>query len=139
GGFEFARFDSNSHWLGFPVVSANNTLLVSDSRDNSLLISYENNKVWAISSDGCEAGLDLYWQGGPQDLNGDGLVDYLDIAVVAEDWLKCRACLGYPDYELCRRSLDHYDTTFAPGDVNRDRYVNFPDFALVAERWLSGY
>jgi outer membrane protein assembly factor BamB len=140
GGIEIARFDSNDHWLDFPVVSADNTLIISDSRNNSMLISYENNKVWAISSDGCAGqALDMYWQGGPQDLNDDGVVDYLDVAMVAEDWLRCRACKGYPDYVLCRHSMDIYDTTFAPGDVNRDRYVNFTDIALIAERWSAGY
>jgi parallel beta-helix repeat protein len=141
GGFEIARFDSDDYWLNFPVLSTDNTLIISDSRNNSLLISYENNKVQAISSDGCGGQeLDLYWQGGPQDLNDDGFVDYLDVAVVAEDWLKCRVCSRYdPDYRLCARSMDYYDTTFAPGDVNRDRYVNFADIALIAERWSAGY
>lgn len=140
GGLEIARFDSNDYWLNFPVVSSDNTLLIGDSRNNSLLISYDNNKVWAITSEGCAAQeLDLYWQGGPQDVNGDGVVDYLDVAVVAEDWLKCRACARYPDWGLCARSMDHYDTTFAPGDVNRDRYVDFTDIALIAERWSAGY
>jgi predicted outer membrane repeat protein len=137
---EIARFDSNEHWLALPVIPEANTVLISDSRDNSLLISYDNNRLWAISSDGCDGQtIDLYWQGGPQDLNGDRVVNFLDVAVVATDWLKCRACRGDPDYVLCYRSLDHYDTTFAPGDVNRDRYVNFTDIALIAERWLAGY
>jgi outer membrane protein assembly factor BamB len=134
---EIARFDSNEHWLTLPVIPETNTVLLSDSRDNSLLISYDNNRLWAISSDGCEEQtIDLYWQGGPQDLNGDGVVNFLDVAIVAADWLKCRACRDHPDFRQCRL---YYDTTFAPGDVNRDRYVNFTDIALVAERWLAGY
>jgi hypothetical protein len=135
---EIARFDSNDHWLTLPVIPEPNTALLSDSRNNSLLISYENNRLWAISSDRCEEqALDLFWQGGPQDLNADGAVNFLDVAIVAADWLKCRACVGYPDFRRCRGFL--YETTFAPGDVNRDRYVNFADVLLIAERWLAGY
>jgi outer membrane protein assembly factor BamB len=136
GGFEIARFDSNDYWLDFPVVSTDNTLIVGDSRNNSLLISYENNKVQAISSDGCGGQeLDLYWQGGPQDLNGDGVVGYLDVAIVAQDWLRCTKCSD-------RRATcggERVRQRFLEGDVNRDLYVNFADIALIAERWSAGY
>jgi len=46
-GNEVARFKSNS-WLSLPVISADNTIVVADSIDNTTLINYENNKVWAI-------------------------------------------------------------------------------------------
>ena len=131
GGYEIARFDTNDHWLSFPVVSPNNTLLVSDSRDNSLLISYENNRVWAIGSEGCEGELDLYWQGGPQDLYRDGVVNYTDLAIVAADWLRCTECIPF-----CGGAPP--EQQFLEGDVNRDLYINFKDYAIVAERWLSG-
>ena len=138
GGIEISRFDSNNYWLGFPVVSEGNTVLVGDSRDNSMLISYANNRVFAISNTGCEGQEpDLYWQGGPQDLNDDGFVDYLDIAVMAEEWLKCRSCRGYPDINYCW--IFWTEKTFFPSDINRDRYVDGFDFALIAEKWLAGY
>jgi outer membrane protein assembly factor BamB len=41
-------------WLSYPVIAQDNTIIVSDSRDNSMLISHPNNAVWAITSVGCE-------------------------------------------------------------------------------------
>jgi outer membrane protein assembly factor BamB len=131
-GFEVARFDSNDYLLGFPVVSADNTLIVGDSRDNSMLISYENNKLWAIGGDDCQ-GQDpnLYWQGGAQDVDGDGKVDNKDLKAVADCWLKCTEC--------CPSCPCERDVQFLEGDINRDYYVNFLDFATLAQRWLAGY
>jgi len=130
-GYEVARFDSNDHWLGFPVVSAENTVIVGDTKDNALMLSYENNKVWAIGPcQGQEA--DMYWQGGREDLDGDGDVDYADVRMMADEWLKCTDC-GNPH---C-----HYRYMEEPyrGDLNNDRYINLTDFALMAQRWLMGY
>jgi hypothetical protein len=132
-GFEMARFDSNDYWLGFPVVSGDSTLILGDSRYNSMLISYENNMVWAISGDACGGQLDLYWQGGGQDVNGDGKVDNMDLKAVADCWLRCTDCDRYAEY-YCRP-----EEQFLAGDINRDFYVNFLDFATLAQRWLAGY
>jgi len=133
-GFEVARFDSNDSWLGLPVISADNTVVVGDSRDNSTLISYENNKVWAISRDDCGGGeRDLYWQGGEHDLNGDGAVDYKDVDLLGEDWLRCTECIG----GRCRGII--VERQFLAADVNKDYYVDFLDFAVLANRWLAGY
>lgn len=130
-GYEVARFDSNDHWLGFPVVSAENTVIVGDARDNTLMLSYENNKVWAIGPcQGQEA--DMYWQGGREDLDGDGDVDYADVKMMAEDWLKCTDC---GNWQCCDRNMEEPYS----GDLNNDRYINFADFALMAQRWLMGY
>ncbi|MHC4335501.1 MAG: outer membrane protein assembly factor BamB family protein [Planctomycetota bacterium] len=135
-GLEIARFDSNDYWLGFPVISADNTIIFGDSRDNSMLISYQNNKVWAIGGDDCQ-GQDpnLYWQGGAQDLDGSATMDFGDFAIVAQEWLKCTDCRirCYP----CRYC--YHNIHFLPGDINKDYYVNFGDVAILAEYWLWGY
>jgi outer membrane protein assembly factor BamB len=137
GGIEMSRFDSNDHWLGFPVVSEGNTVLVGDSRDNSMLISYSNNRVIALGPDGCGEDLDLRWQGGPQDLNADLAVDYEDISILAADWLRCTFCTG-------GRSCGNYcngemiTQMWLIGDINRDRRVDGVDFALLAEKWQAG-
>jgi outer membrane protein assembly factor BamB len=134
-GFEVARFDSNDYWLGFPVVSADNTLIVGDSRDNSMLISYENNKLWAIGGDCQGQDPNLYWQGGGQDVDGDGKVDNKDLKAVADCWLRCTDCEYYAYRFLC----GPVEEQFLAGDINRDFYVDFFDFATLAQRWLAGY
>jgi len=52
-GQEISRFQSDG-WLNYPVIAADNMVIVSDSKDNSMLISHPNNNVWAITSVGCE-------------------------------------------------------------------------------------
>ena len=135
-GFEIARFDSNDYWLGFPVISADNTIIFGDSRDNSMLISYQNNKLWAIGGDNCQ-GQDpnLYWQGGAQDLDNNGTMDLRDLAILAQYWHQCTDCRTrcYPCW-YCYR-----DGHFLPGDVNKDLHVNFCDVAILAEYWLWEY
>ncbi len=133
-GWDVARFDSNNHWLSFPVISADNIVMVSDSRDNSMLISHPNNVVWAIGGD-CEGqDLDLYWQGGAQDLDNNGVVDFNDLHILAGDWLKCTDCSNF----ACVWPFG-VERMYFIGDINRDKYVDFVDFALLAERWLGGY
>jgi outer membrane protein assembly factor BamB len=130
-GWNAARFDGNDHWLSFPVISEDNIVMVSDSRDNSMLISHPNNIVWAIEGD-CEGqDLDLYWQGGAQDLDNNGVVDFNDLYILAGDWLKCTDC---SNWMVCWP-----EGMFLTGDMNRDKYVDFTDFGLLAERWLYGY
>ena len=82
-GEEIARFQSDS-WLNFPVI-ADNLLIVADSKDNSLLITYENNKIYAITPD-CPENQepDLYW---PADLNADGAINVTDMTLLAAYWL----------------------------------------------------
>ncbi|MCF7955468.1 MAG: right-handed parallel beta-helix repeat-containing protein [Phycisphaerae bacterium] len=50
------------------------------------------------------------------DLTNDGVVDSLDLAAQAEDWLT--------------------DANEQPGDLNRDEIVNIADFALLAKDWI---
>jgi outer membrane protein assembly factor BamB len=52
-GKEISRFQVDG-WLSYPVIAQDNTIIVSDSRDYSMLISHPNNTVWAITSAGCE-------------------------------------------------------------------------------------
>jgi hypothetical protein len=133
------QFDSNN-WPGFPVISADNTLIVGDTVDNTTLISYENNRVRAISGDGCEGQeLNLYWCG-VEDLDGDTMLDYRDLALLTADWLKCTDCSN----PACSEGLDprgrpRVTQKFQTGDINKDRYVHFADFALLADKWLMGY
>ncbi len=132
---EISRYDSNNLWLSYPVIVGGNTLLVGDSRDYSLEIGTSNSRVIALGPDGCGGEYDLHWQGGAQDLNGDGLVNYNDIAMLASDWLRCTSCAdpvrfgcnGEPIYQQ-----------WLEGDVNRDRYVNWIDFAIIADKWMGG-
>ena len=82
-GEEIARFQSDS-WLNFPVI-ADNLLIVADSKDNSLLVTYENNKVYAITPECSEDQVpDLYW---PADLNSDGTINVTDMTLLATYWL----------------------------------------------------
>jgi outer membrane protein assembly factor BamB len=137
-GFEWARFDSNESWLNYPVISKDNTVIVSDSRNNSLLISYENNKVVGIGSENCpEQERVMYYQGGSQDINGDGIVDGKDLNLLVENWLKCSDCRTPDAYLSCR---DYNPTRmYFTGDLNRDRYVDFFDYAIFAMMWMQGY
>lgn len=82
-GEEIARFQSDS-WLNFPVI-ADNLLIVADSKDNSMLVTYENNKVYAITPECSEDQVpDLYW---PVDLNSDGTINAADLTLLATFWL----------------------------------------------------
>ncbi|UCG57905.1 MAG: PQQ-like beta-propeller repeat protein [Phycisphaerales bacterium] len=104
-------------WLNFPVIAADNVIVVSDAKDNTVLITDQKNKVWAISQHGCE------------DINADETVDFLDLALLADDWLDCTDT-GWPcNYE----GPEQYVTT----DIDRDQYVRFPDVAAMANRWLA--
>jgi outer membrane protein assembly factor BamB len=82
-GEEIARFQSEA-WLNFPVIT-DNLLIVVDSKANSFLITYENNKVYAVTPE-CSDGQmpDLYW---PADLNSDGTINITDMTILATHWL----------------------------------------------------
>ena len=83
-GENVAQFQSDS-WLSYPVIAADNTVIVADSRDNSMLVTYEKNKVYAISSSCPEEQMPDLCR--PEDLNSDGIVNSTDIALLAADWL----------------------------------------------------
>jgi hypothetical protein len=65
------------------------------------------------------AGFASVWMTGHSiyDINGDGFIDYEDLAILCGNWLSIE-----PN---------------AQGDFNLDRVVNFPDFAEFAEVWMT--
>ena len=115
-GMEVAQFRSDG-WLNFPVIAADNVIIVSDANDHSMLITDANNTVWVITGYGCA------------DLNADETVNLADLARFALDWLECTdpnwPC-NYVGEEL-----------YLAGDIRRDLYVDFADFAAIADRWLA--
>jgi len=113
-GWETARFESQS-WLNYPVIAAENVLLISDANDHSLLISDPSNTIWAIGRDGCP------------DITFDGAIDFNDIALLAAQWLECTE----PDAP-CNYAGP---LTYLIADVDRDQYVRLPDLALIGNRW----
>ena len=83
-GTETARFQSNG-WLNFPAIASDGVVIVADSKDHSTLITYEKNKVYAITPECSEGQIpDLYW---PADLNSDGTINVTDMTLFAAYWL----------------------------------------------------
>ena len=114
-GEEISRFRGDG-WLSFPVIAADNTVMVSDA----------NNAVWAITADGCP------YQGLHRiaDISGDGIVNFTDFAFLVADW---RGCTDTKEYEF----NSGYDQLYFEGDINRDRYVDMNDLAELAWDWLN--
>jgi len=116
-GSEVARFESDGG-LTSPVISANNTIIVSDV----------NNRVWALGGQGCEGGTyDLHRV---EDLDGSLSVDLVDVALLAADWLSCNEV-----WPPCEAAV--LDGRYFTGDVDRNLYVDFADISALAQRWLS--
>jgi outer membrane protein assembly factor BamB len=83
-GRQVAQYQSD-HWLSYPVIAPDNTIIVADSKDNSLLLEYTKNAVIAISEDcSLEQTPDL---SRAIDLNSDNTINYADIALLAANWL----------------------------------------------------
>ena len=123
-GEEIARFEGYD-WLSFPVIAADNTIIVNDA----------NNTVWAIGGDDCQDQVAALHR--PQDLNTDWAVNFLDFALLAADWLECTDTESYP-WWYPPPCDDPGDEIYLEGDVNRDLYVDFADIAALANRWLNG-
>ncbi len=118
-GKEITRFKGDDG-LSFPVITADNTMIVSDA----------NNTVWAIGG-GCKGQASALHM--PQDLSADWIVNFKDFALVANDWLKLNCFdpdVGWP----CEEPDDGFYFT---GDIDRDLYVDFADLAELAKRWLN--
>ena len=117
---------NGSAWPSFPVIAADKTIIIADSKDNTMLITDANNTVYAISPINCQdKPFSLRWLG---DLSADGIIDITDMALLAGQWLNCTdrdwPCFYYgPEIQLA-------------GDIDKDKYVNFTDLALLAQRWL---
>lgn len=105
-----AQFQSDA-WLSYPVIAADDKLIVSVSYavDNPSLPTDTKNGIWMISRYGCE------------DLNIDGNVNFIDLALLAADWLE----------------FIDAGQTYLTGDIDRDRHVLFSDLAILANRWLD--
>jgi outer membrane protein assembly factor BamB len=136
-GGHVAEYDSNE-WLGYPVISAEGTIVLANPADNTLLIAYEENTVTAISKDSCAGGpLPLYWL---VDTNRDGQINMVDFANVAGAWLDC-TCLVGPCCYCDQISVDPYEfwnQEYIAGDSNHDLYLDIHDLTALAHRWLAG-
>jgi outer membrane protein assembly factor BamB len=105
--------------LSFPVIAADNTIIVSGINDDAMLTDYPNSTIWAIKGYGCE------------DLNRDEIVNFFDFALLAADWLNCTDT-DYP----C-----HYDGNelHLLGDIDEDGYVYLTDVEAMSGRWLEDF
>lgn len=121
-GNEIARFKGDN-WLSFPVITADNTIIVSDA----------NNTVWAIGGLGCEGQPAALHR--PQDLSEDWTVSFNDFALVANDWLKFNCFASPNEWPPCDEYPD--DGFYFRGDIDRDLYVDFADLAELSDEWLS--
>ena len=110
-GEEISRFQTDE-WLSHPVITAGNTIIVSDYNDT----------LWAIGGDDCEGRTSSLHR--PQDLNGDRAVNFQDYLKFAADW----AVSAVPGAD---------GSMYSAGDINRDGQVDFADMALLANRWLK--
>ncbi len=98
-------------------------------RDDLLVVSDSNNRVWAIGERGCDGRrLALH---SPADIDGDRAVGYGDLVLLSGNWLSGPAGKQNQDWQGREISFN--------GDVNRDMYVNFRDFALLAGKWMDGF
>ncbi len=113
-GWPLAHFQSDN-WLNYPVIAADNMIIVTDGKDDSLMITNPPNTVWAISQEGC------------RDLNFDGAIDFNDVALLAAYWLQCTDAQWPCNYQGEQKLL--------MADVDGDKYVKFPDLALIANLW----
>jgi outer membrane protein assembly factor BamB len=118
-GLEVSRFKGNN-WLSFPAIAEDGTLIVSDA----------NNRVWAITSNSCEGQSPVLHT--PADLRADNMVDFIDLAVLAESWRDCTD----PFNTLCSSGNAKYGL-YSPGDVDRDAYINIWDLNALVEEWLT--
>ncbi len=134
-GWEIGRFDGIGP-LSFPVIAADNTMFVSDA----------NNKVWAIQAGPCEDRQLVLHLSGREDINGDGNIDFLDFATMADQWLGCTypfdcSCWGAGGSD-CPEGIwdtlaDQWQSSYLDSDIDRDGRVDLFDFAAFADRWLG--
>ncbi len=122
-GKEIARFEGDD-WLSFPVITADNTMIVRDA----------NNTVWAIGGSGCEGQAAALHR--PGDLNADWSINFIDFAVMADGWLNCTDT-SYDPVTKAPYCDDSDNEIFLESDIDRDLYVDFADLAELANRWLN--
>ncbi|MBN1391804.1 MAG: PQQ-binding-like beta-propeller repeat protein [Sedimentisphaerales bacterium] len=123
-GKEIARF-KGSGALSYPVITADDTLLVCDS----------DRIVWALGRDNnnCQGKSAALHR--PEDLNADWTVDFIDFAAMADLWLDCTDTSIDPVTKIPYCS-DPDNEIFPAGDINRDQFVNIADLAALADKWL---
>jgi outer membrane protein assembly factor BamB len=115
-GQQVSQFEG-SGGLSFPTITTGRTVLVSDA----------NNTVWAIGQYNCSGQTPALHC--LEDLNGDGVVDGIDLATLIADWLDCTDPGPPCNYKGSQ--------VYLRGDINKDLYVDFADFAQLANRWLN--
>jgi len=103
--------------LSFPTITIGRTIIVSDA----------NNTVWAIGQYNCQGQASALHR--LEDLNGDGIVDDIDLAALIADWLGCTNPGPPCNYKGAQ--------IYIRGDLNKDLYVDFADFAQLTNRWLN--
>jgi outer membrane protein assembly factor BamB len=118
-GKELSRFEAEK-WLSFPVITPDNTLLVSDS----------DNCLWAIGGGSCPAGFAGLYR--PADIDKNRIVDFIDFATLAEDWLRCTDDHQYAPCSYTGEKM------ILEVDINRDYFVDLKDIEIIAEQWLRG-
>ncbi|MHC4641888.1 MAG: outer membrane protein assembly factor BamB family protein [Planctomycetota bacterium] len=115
-GNSLAEFKTD-YWLSYPIIAAENTIIVSGINDEAVLTGDVNSTVWSIRGYGCA------------DLNRDEFVNFIDFALLAAEWLNCTDP-GYPcNYEE--------EEPYLLGDIDADKYVRFSDIAALAGKWLE--
>ncbi|MHC4394498.1 MAG: outer membrane protein assembly factor BamB family protein [Planctomycetota bacterium] len=136
-GAELARFQSDGDGLNFPVIAADNTIIISDSKDNTTLKDPPNNIVRAITGKNCQG--PQYALHRPEDINANRTVNLGDFALLAADWLLCTdencSPLYNPLYTGNYSYVDH--RIYLIGDINRNLYLDFEDLEALANNWLS--
>jgi outer membrane protein assembly factor BamB len=115
-----ARYQ-NDTWTFLPVISSDGTLIVLDGND----------RVLAIKSGNCRDQILVLHR--LEDLDGSGVVNFGDFAVLALDWLSCTSrnrawWEPYCDYAGEEMHL--------AADVDRNLYVDWRDLRALGERWL---
>jgi hypothetical protein len=124
-GNELSRFQSDG-WLTPPVISADNTIIVSDA----------SNRILAIGGEGCEEQVSVLHR--PYDLNGSRDINFLDFALLAADWLACNDPFPpLPDEPSSAPCAASWDGTYFTGDIDRNLHVDYTDLVAIANRWLG--
>lgn len=112
-GIEQKRYRNDTLINTSPVITANGLLLIC---------SEEN--IIAFGDAGCQGPGDFST---PVDINGDGMVNMLDLFAVAQDWLRyCQD--GY---------LASDKGWYLAGDIDRNTEVDFKDLALMILGWTN--
>jgi outer membrane protein assembly factor BamB len=115
-GSVLAEFQTD-YWLSYPVIAADDTIIVSGINDEAVLTGDVNSTVWSIQGHGCA------------DLNRDEFVNFIDFALLAAEWLDCTD----PEYPCNYEGEEPY----LLGDIDADKYVRFSDLAAMTEQWLE--